>query len=54
MATHYVKCLYCNKYFDRDKEPFVKVNSRRYAHKMCAEHPELIEKTQEEKEGEIL
>lgn len=37
MAVHIVKCLYCGKSFDRDKEPFVKVGARRYAHKECAE-----------------
>lgn len=37
MAVHMVKCLYCGKSFDRDKEPFVKVGARRYAHKECAE-----------------
>ena len=37
MAVHMVKCLYCGKTFDRDKEPFVKVGARRYAHRECAE-----------------
>jgi len=37
MAVHMVKCFYCGKSFDRDKEPFVKVGARRYAHKECAE-----------------
>lgn len=37
MAVHMVKCLYCGKSFDRDKEPFVKIGARRYAHKECAE-----------------
>ena len=32
-----VKCFYCGKIFDRDKEPFVKVNARRYAHLACVE-----------------
>lgn len=32
---HKVKCMYCEEYFDRDKEPAEKVTSRRYAHKVC-------------------
>lgn len=32
---HKVKCYYCGEYFDRDKEPFELVTSRRYAHKYC-------------------
>ena len=35
--AHKVICFFCQKTFDRDKEPFVKVNGRRYAHKECAE-----------------
>lgn len=34
--AHKVKCVYCEKIFDRDKEEFVKIN-RRYAHKECAD-----------------
>ena len=33
-----VKCLFCGELFDREKEPFVKVNARRYAHLKCAEN----------------
>lgn len=30
---HRVKCYYCGQYFDRDKEPAVKLeNMNRYAH----------------------
>ena len=32
----YVKCFFCGKTFNRDKEPYVKINSRRYAHESCA------------------
>lgn len=35
MATHYVKCLYCGKQFNRDKEPCAQIG-RRYAHIDCA------------------
>lgn len=35
--AHLVKCVYCQKSFDRDKMPFVAVTARRYAHKECAE-----------------
>lgn len=31
-----VLCPYCKKRFDRDKEPFIKVSERRYAHEECA------------------
>lgn len=34
--AHNVKCYYCGKTFDRDKEPFIQIpNTRRYAHKAC-------------------
>lgn len=38
--AHNVKCMICGKVFDRDKEPFEKVTSRRYAHKECCLNPE--------------
>ena len=50
---HYVKCYYCGKTFDRDKEEFIKVNSRRYAHKDCSEQKEQVQ-TQEAKDKEAL
>ncbi len=31
-----VKCYYCGKHFDRDKEPYTQVGKRRYAHQSCA------------------
>jgi len=37
-----VKCLYCGESLERDSEVCVKVNSRRYAHKTCAEGSERI------------
>lgn len=33
--AHMVTCVYCNTRFDRDKEPFVQVAARRYAHSQC-------------------
>ena len=33
---HKVKCKYCGKVFDRDKEPFEQVSAQRYAHLACA------------------
>lgn len=33
--AHRVKCYYCAHTFDRDKEPFVEVSKKRYAHKSC-------------------
>ena len=37
-GAHFVICKYCNVRFNRDKEPFVDVGSRRYAHKACAQN----------------
>ena len=34
-----VKCKLCEKYFDREKEPFVRIGAR-YAHKTCQEKKE--------------
>lgn len=53
MAKHLVKCLYCGETFDANKEPFVMANSRRYAHKNCAEKHEK-EKTKEQLDKEAL
>lgn len=53
MAKHLVKCPICNKQFDANKEEFVMVNSRRYAHKACAQTAEE-NKTQEQKDKEVL
>ncbi len=51
--AHLVKCLYCKKTFDRDKEPFVQVSARRYAHIYCCEKKdELL--SQEEKDKELF
>lgn len=36
-----VKCLYCGRSFDRDKEPYVKPRSNRYAHASCAQEKDL-------------
>lgn len=47
---HLVKCFYCDKTFDRDKVPFIKVNARRYAHATCSEANITNEKTKEEVE----
>ena len=53
MAKHIVKCPYCGKNFDASKEPFVMVNSRRYAHVNCAEtHDKQL--TKEEKDKQAL
>ena len=35
MAKHMVKCPICNQMFDANKEPYVMINSRRYAHEKC-------------------
>lgn len=56
--AHRVKCYYCGKTFDRDKEPFVLVSTRRYAHKTCAEGSQKSEfqevKDKEELEAYIM
>lgn len=48
---HYVKCFYCGKTFNRDKEPFVPIEGkRRYAHESCYnEQNKIDEKTKEDK-----
>lgn len=53
MAKHMVKCFYCGEVFDASTTPYVKPNSRRYAHKTCAQTAEE-NKTQEEKDKELL
>ena len=35
--AHLAKCKYCGVQFDRDREPWVEVSARRYAHKVCHE-----------------
>ena len=35
MAKHMVKCPICNQMFDANTEPYVMINSRRYAHESC-------------------
>jgi hypothetical protein len=51
--AHLVICPYCNEKFDRDKQPFTMVGSRRYAHPDCATMAEL-KKSQEEKDKQVL
>lgn len=53
MAKHLVKCLYCGEDFDANAEPFIKPNSRRYAHKACGEEAEA-KKTKEQRDKESL
>ena len=53
MAKHLVKCLYCEKVFDANVEPFVMPKARRYAHQACSEQYEQ-NKTTEQKEKEEL
>lgn len=50
--AHIVKCLYCEKKFDRDKMPYIQVG-RRYAHKECSLSAEE-RKTQEEQDKQDL
>lgn len=46
--SHYVKCLYCEQKFDRDKVECVSIG-RRYGHLKCHEQC-MAQKTQEEKD----
>ena len=46
---HPVKCVYCKKEFDRDKEPFVALSARRFAHPECVKEEEKRQ-VQEEKD----
>lgn len=50
--AHYVKCMYCNKSFDRDKVPFKQIN-RRYAHFECWIRHES-NKSQDDKDKDAL
>lgn len=58
MAKHMVKCAICNIQFDANIEPFVKVNSRRYAHEKCVlseeEHKSKEQKDRKALEAYIL
>ena len=50
--AHLVICPYCKLKFDADKEPYVKPNSQRYAHKHCYEtflNTQIKEKTDRDK-----
>lgn len=51
--AHFVKCIYCHENFDRDKNDFIKVGERRYAHTKCHEANESF-KSQQEKDKEQL
>lgn len=52
MAKHMVKCPICNEMFDANKEPYVMVNSRRYAHLKCQEDVQIREeKIQKDKDN---
>lgn len=53
MAKHIVKCAICGKQFDANAEPYIKVNSRRYAHESCALSADE-KKTKEQKDKEAL
>lgn len=52
-AQHYVLCKYCNEKFNRDKEPAIKVDARRYVHEKCYEKYRN-NKSQEERDLEDL
>lgn len=40
--AHPVKCIYCGKTFDRDKEDAIEVKPRRYAHAHCTNNKDII------------
>lgn len=51
---HKVKCYYCSKMFDRDKEPFVPIEGkRRYAHLLCYNRAMSVEKENEENKQQL-
>lgn len=52
--AHYVKCFYCGKRFDRDNEPFIKINQRRYAHANCGQSDENNQLLQEQKDKDAF
>lgn len=47
----FVKCKYCDRYFDNKKEPYVLVSSRRYAHEVC--HKKYLDSLTEQEKEEI-
>ena len=51
--AHIVTCPYCHVKFDRDKEKFVQISARRYAHPKCYQEAEN-NKSQEQKDQEAL
>ena len=53
MAKHLVKCYYCGQTFDANKEKFIMVNSRRYAHENCYNNNQT-QKTKDELDKEEL
>lgn len=54
---HLVKCYFCSEVFNATIEPYVMVNSRRYAHEKCfygaKAHEEKIKKDKENLEQYI-
>lgn len=48
-----VKCFFCGEYFDREKEPCVKVKERRYAHQACFNNQDA-QLIQEEKDKDMF
>ena len=52
--AHYVKCFYCGNRFDRDKDPCIKINDRRYAHLECIQQQEDDSLLQEQKDKDTF
>ena len=52
---HKVKCFYCGRTFDRDKEPFSAVpnTNKRYAHQACFERMEAAQKEDDENKAKL-
>ncbi len=46
--AHTVTCVYCKNKFDRDKQPYVQISERRYAHKKCSDDTLAQAKANEE------
>ena len=53
MAKHMVKCPICGEMFDANIEPYVMINSRRYAHEKCQQDAQA-RMTKEEQDKQAL
>lgn len=52
--AHPVTCVYCHERFDRDKEDFVQISERRYAHKQCTMSAQQLTSQQDRDYEELI